>query len=89
MNTPKFRLGYCVAHREQNCVICHKMGRTRKVKARKEIVFNEAQQKAVIDLLWDYLSADPNYPRVRTGWGTKTKEGLIACIQRICENDGL
>lgn len=43
----------------------------------------------MIDLLWDYLQPDREYRnRVYTGWGTKTKEGLCACIERIMENRG-
>lgn len=39
---------------------------------------------ALIDLLWDFMKRDPEHnDRVRTGWGTKTKVGLCASIQRI------
>jgi hypothetical protein len=45
---------------------------------------NEKQRSAVLDLLWDYLKQDGQHrDRVRTAWGTKTQEGLIACIERI------
>ena len=48
------------------------------------------QQKAEIkDLLWDYLKRDSEHKdRRRTGWGTKTLDGLCACIQRIAEDRG-
>ncbi len=46
------------------------------------------QQDAVLELLWDSMKRDPeNRDRVRTGWGTKTKEGLVACIERIARGD--
>lgn len=35
-------------------------------------------------LLWDYLKRDPEHKdRRQTGWGTKTKQGLAACIERV------
>ena len=44
---------------------------------------SEAQVNAVIELLWDYMKRDPEHrDRVQTGWGTKTREGLVACVQR-------
>jgi len=47
---------------------------------------SEDQKKAVIELLWDYLKRDSEHKdRRHTGWGTKTKEGLSACIDRIME----
>ena len=50
--------------------------------------FTEAQEKAILDLLWDNMKRDPEHlDRVRTGWGTKTKQGLVACIQRIVSGD--
>jgi len=39
----------------------------------------------LIDMLWDYLQADVvdgHYDRVNTGWGTKTKQGLVLSIAR-------
>lgn len=48
---------------------------------------NEKQKAAVIELLWDYLKRDPEHKdRVRTGWGTKTQDGLI---KRICDDENL
>ncbi len=48
----------------------------------------EEGRKALITLLWDHLEPDPDYAgRRRTGWGTKTKTGLIACIDRITSAD--
>ena len=51
--------------------------------------FTPLQQYELLDLLWDYLIDDPDYPgeRVRTSAGTKTKTGLLACIERIIEGD--
>lgn len=43
----------------------------------------ETQQSQLIELLWDSLKRKPGYDRVRTGWGTKTQTGLLACIERI------
>lgn len=37
-----------------------------------------------ISMLWGYLKRDPEHAdRRQTGWGTKTKTGLIACLNRI------
>jgi hypothetical protein len=47
-------------------------------------LFTPKQEEMVIEMLWDSLRRDPEYrDRRQTGWGTKTKEGLIACIRRI------
>ncbi len=44
----------------------------------------DEQQSAIVELLWDYLKKDPEHKdRRQTGWGTKTKVGLCACIERI------
>lgn len=44
----------------------------------------QKQQDAVIELLWDSLKRDPEHKdRRKTGYGTKTKEGLIACLAHI------
>jgi hypothetical protein len=41
-------------------------------------------EQALIDLLWDYLKKDPEHKdRRQTGFGTKTKIGLVASINRI------
>ena len=57
---------------------------------------NQAQKDSLNDLLWDYMQSDrENHGRVRTGWGSKTKEGLLSCIERIlvegcyCGNAGI
>lgn len=43
--------------------------------------FTEKQIAAVIDLLWQSLKRDSEHAdRRQTGWGTKTKEGLVHCI---------
>jgi len=55
----------------------------------------EYQNDQLITLLWDSMKKDPEHKdRRQTGWGTKTKEGLCACVARICagpaaEPDGL
>lgn len=37
-----------------------------------------------LELLWDSLKRDPEHKdRRQTGWGTKTKVGLLACLDRI------
>ena len=39
---------------------------------------------AAVALLWDSLRRDPEHKdRRQTAWGTKTKEGLAACLARI------
>ena len=42
-------------------------------------------EEKIIELLWDYLEAkNPEHKDQKlTGWGTKTKQGLVACIERI------
>lgn len=48
----------------------------------------EEREKAIIDLLWDYMKRDPEHrDRVRTGIGTKTKMGLAASVERIFEDE--
>jgi hypothetical protein len=48
----------------------------------------------IIALLWDYLKRDPEHKdRRQTGWGTKTKAGLVASVRRAAgvstdEKDG-
>lgn len=45
-----------------------------------------AENHPLIELLWDYMKRDPEHrDRVRTAWGTKTKQGLVASIKRIME----
>ena len=47
-------------------------------------MLTDHQIKCFIELLWDYLEKDKEHKdRVVTGWGTKTEEGLVACIERI------
>ena len=42
------------------------------------------REQALVDLLWDYLKKDPEHKdRRQTSFGTKTKQGLVACIDRI------
>jgi hypothetical protein len=48
------------------------------------------RQQSIIDLLWDSLKRDPEHKdRRQTGWGTKTKTGLIACIDLITTSTSL
>jgi hypothetical protein len=45
-------------------------------------------EREVTELLWDYLPKDPEHKdRRKTGWGTKTKIGLVACIERIAAGE--
>jgi len=42
------------------------------------------QEKTLVNLLWDNLKTVPFHSdRRQTAWGDKTKEGLVACIQRV------
>lgn len=44
---------------------------------------DDLRKQALIVMLWDNLEKDPDHSdRVVTGWGTKTKEGLCASIER-------
>ncbi len=47
------------------------------------------QRDCFLDLLWPFIRKDVGYnpPRVLTSWGNKTKDGLIACIERIVAGD--
>ena len=48
----------------------------------------EQQKSDLLALLWDSMKRDPEHKdRVRTGWGTKTQQGLIASIERIFNDD--
>lgn len=48
------------------------------------------QEKAIIDLLWSSMKRDREHSdRVQTGWGTKSKAGLVVCIERIMREDNL
>ena len=39
---------------------------------------------ATIELLWDSLKTVKGHPeRRQTGWGNKTKQGLVACIDEL------
>jgi len=50
----------------------------------------EKQKAALLTLLWDSMKRDPEHKdRVRTGWGTKTKQGLCACIENIITDETL
>jgi hypothetical protein len=42
------------------------------------------RHEAIVQLLWESLKRDPEHKdRRQTGWGTKTKQGLVACLDRI------
>jgi hypothetical protein len=46
------------------------------------------QGEQIVELLWDSLKRDPDHKdRRQTGWGTKTKFGLIACLDRIYKGE--
>ena len=46
------------------------------------------QQNDLINLLWDSLKRSPgHHDRRMTAWGSKTKLGLVACIERIYTPD--
>ena len=48
----------------------------------------QGQESQILELLWDSMKRDPEHKdRVRTGWGTKTKTGLVACIERIMREE--
>ena len=50
---------------------------------------NEVQQQKIVGLLWDFLKRDSEHKdRRQTGWGTKTKRGLVLCIERIISETG-
>ena len=45
---------------------------------------NQRTEAEIMELLWESLKRVPGHPdRRQTGWGTKTKQGMIACITRI------
>ena len=45
---------------------------------------DEKQRAQIIHLLWSSMKRDPEHKdRVQTGYGTKTQEGLIACIEGV------
>ncbi len=47
---------------------------------------NDTQRAALVGLLWDYLKKDREHKdRRHTSFGTKTKQGLTACIERVIE----
>lgn len=50
---------------------------------------DEKIEEQLIDLLWSYMKRDPDHrDRVQTGYGTKTKTGLVACVRRIIDGEG-
>lgn len=58
------------------------------VKPKTEITLTEFQKTKLLKLLWDSMKRDPEHKdRKQTGWGTKTQFGLIACIERIINEE--
>lgn len=52
------------------------------------ITLSQPQRDELIELLWESLKRDREHTdRRQTGWGTKTKLGLIACVERIVNDD--
>ncbi len=46
------------------------------------------RQRAIVDLMWDSMKKDHDYPdRVRTTYGTKTKLGLALTVEHIYEEN--
>lgn len=45
--------------------------------------FTPKQQENLLDLLWEYLPKVPGKDQVETGFGTKTKTGLLKSIEAI------
>ena len=46
------------------------------------------QKTQLLGLLWASMKRDPDHKdRVQTGWGTKTQDGLAACIERIMKGE--
>lgn len=46
-------------------------------------------EQELINLLWDYMKRDPEHnDRRKTGYGTKTKVGLVNTIARIMDMRG-
>lgn len=46
----------------------------------------DTQRKYILELLWDYMRkgrTEKEKDRVITGWGNKTQDELVACIDRI------
>lgn len=63
------------------CPDCEKEWETAPGIAREILTNKEVE---VFELLWDSLKRDPEHKdRRQTGWGTKTKVGLMACLDRI------
>ncbi len=46
---------------------------------------NKETKERWLDLLWDSLKKDPRHRTThrQTGWGVKTKIGLLACVGTI------
>lgn len=46
----------------------------------------ETRAENLVDLLWDHMKRESGQPdRRQTSWGSKTKDGLVASIERICQ----
>lgn len=49
---------------------------------------NSKQEQALINLLWECMKKDKEYrDRVQISRGTKTKRGLIMCIEDVITNN--
>ena len=49
--------------------------------------FTKKQKQDLLDLLWDYLHNNRAiHSTKRTGWGAKSKDGLIASLETICND---
>ena len=47
-----------------------------------------AEDQKIVDLLWDYLKKDPDHKDWRmTGFGSKTKLGLVRSIRYVVLGD--
>jgi hypothetical protein len=52
-----------------------------------KILTEDEKRNAILELLWDSLKRDTEHKdRRQTGWGTKTKIGLVASLDRIYSN---
>lgn len=50
---------------------------------------SEVKRRILLEFLWNFMKRDPIHKdRVLTGWGSKTRQGLVASIESIVEGDG-
>ena len=70
--------------RSANIVVCPKCGAYTHVKRQRAA----RRQRDIIDLLWDYLPKHEQHSDRRlTGWGYKSKQGLIASVISAASED--